>query len=222
MGYIYEDLNWDMKRLGKPFTKLLEEVFIKYDTATKVVLVINYLKNNPIENENQAKAAIKQVVELPKTELLQDVKRFLERLDKPFMKRLVEQIPKPVTVTVTVTVTEAVTVTKDSPSPDGSEGVPKMSKAEMFNQFWEAYPKRKSKGDAEKAWAKIKMTESLLAEILDSIEKGKQSHEWTKEGGQYIPYPATWLNRKGWEDEYTQVENVPDAWHEIRKFGRDE
>ena len=50
MGYIYEDLNWETKRLGKPFAKLLAEGFIKYDKTTKVILVTNYLKNNPIPN----------------------------------------------------------------------------------------------------------------------------------------------------------------------------
>jgi hypothetical protein len=32
-----------------------------------------------------------------------------------------------------------------------------------------------------------------------------RSEDWTKEGGQYIPYPATWLNAKGWEDEYSPM-----------------
>jgi hypothetical protein len=108
------------------------------------------------------------------------------------------------------------------PSPDGSEGIPKMSKEEMFNQFWAAYPKRKNKGTAEKAWAKIKPDELLLRLILNKLDDASVSYEWTKEGGQYIPYPASWLNAKGWEDEYAQIENVPDAWHEIRKFGREE
>jgi predicted phage replisome organizer len=91
-----------------------------------------------------------------------------------------------------------------------------------FEKFWFAYPKKRSKGDAEKAWNKIKPDALLLKLILNKLDDAKKSHEWTKEGGQYIPYPATWLNRKGWEDEYTQVENVPDAWHEIRKFGEEE
>ncbi len=91
-----------------------------------------------------------------------------------------------------------------------------------FEKFWFTYPKKRSKGDAEKAWAKINMTDTLLEAILDSIENGKQSQDWTKEGGKYIPYPATWLNRKGWEDEYTQAVDVPDAWHIIKEFGREE
>jgi hypothetical protein len=38
--------------------------------------------------------------------------------------------------------------------------------------------------------------------MIDKIKQAKNSNEWIKENGQFIPYPATWLNAKGWEDEY--------------------
>ncbi|MNN45995.1 hypothetical protein D3C81_1603530 [compost metagenome] len=34
------------------------------------------------------------------------------------------------------------------------------------------------------------------------------SSEWTKEGGQFIPYPETWLKDKRWEDEICLPSNV--------------
>ncbi len=70
-----------------------------------------------------------------------------------------------------------------------------------FEIFWRAYPKRKSKGDAEKAFAKVRPDETLFATILAKIEESKTSDDWLKDDGKYIPYPATWLNAKGWEDE---------------------
>jgi hypothetical protein len=33
------------------------------------------------------------------------------------------------------------------------------------------------------------------------VEQAKQSEDWIKENGKYIPHPATWLNAKGWLDE---------------------
>ncbi len=72
---------------------------------------------------------------------------------------------------------------------------------EGFAEFWTAYPRKKSKAAAERAWAKIRPGEELQAEILAALEQAKQSQDWQKEGGQYIPYPATWLNARGWEDE---------------------
>jgi len=70
-----------------------------------------------------------------------------------------------------------------------------------FNKFWEAYPKKRSKGQAEKAFKKLKPDDSLLKTILDKIELLKLTDDWKKDKGQFIPYPATWLNAKGWEDE---------------------
>jgi hypothetical protein len=69
-----------------------------------------------------------------------------------------------------------------------------------FSRFWAAYPKKKSKGDAERAFKTIKPSEQLLETMLQAIERAKTSVDWLKEGGQFIPYPASWLRAKGWED----------------------
>jgi predicted phage replisome organizer len=72
-----------------------------------------------------------------------------------------------------------------------------------FNLFWERYPKKLAKRDAEKAFAKINPDEKLFNLILEKLELYKQSEAWLKDGGQFIPYPATWLNGRRWEDEIT-------------------
>ena len=91
---------------------------------------------------------------------------------------------------------------------------------DKFNIFWQAYPKKKSKGQAEKAFAKINPDEQFLATMLAAIEQAKKSGDWLKEDGKYIPYPATWLNAKGWEDEYKEgtVENCASSEVDIRDF----
>ncbi len=73
-----------------------------------------------------------------------------------------------------------------------------------FDEFWKAHPKKRSKGRAERAWVKIAPDTELFSAILDGLERAKKSRDWTKDGGEYIPYPATWLNAKGWEDEYDE------------------
>jgi hypothetical protein len=70
-----------------------------------------------------------------------------------------------------------------------------------FEAFWTAYPKKKSKGQALSAWKKLKPDSSLQALILKAVEAQKRSPDWQKDKGQYIPYPATWLNAMAWEDE---------------------
>jgi len=72
----------------------------------------------------------------------------------------------------------------------------------QFAEFWIAYPKKKNKGDAEKAWKAISPGTDLIAKILNALLQAKQSKDWAKESGKYIPYPASWLRAKGWEDEY--------------------
>lgn len=75
------------------------------------------------------------------------------------------------------------------------------TKQDRFNQFWEAYPRKKAKGNAERAWSKINPDQALTNTIIAAVHEQKRSHDWIKEEGTYIPYPATWLNGKCWEDE---------------------
>ena len=70
-----------------------------------------------------------------------------------------------------------------------------------FKKFWDTYPRKKSKGDAEKAWKQIKPSSELVEIIISKVVLLKSSQQWLQEGAQFIPYPATWLRAKGWEDE---------------------
>jgi hypothetical protein len=73
--------------------------------------------------------------------------------------------------------------------------------AEKFNQFWNAYPKKVGKDAAQKAFAKRKPDDKLLKDIFQAVELQKTTEQWQKDGGQYIPNPATWLNQGRWMDE---------------------
>lgn len=70
-----------------------------------------------------------------------------------------------------------------------------------FDAFWDLYPKKKSKGEAKKAWAQLKPSREIISAIMAKLPLLAASHDWTKEGGQYVPNPATWLRAEGWEDE---------------------
>jgi len=86
------------------------------------------------------------------------------------------------------------------------KNINKINNTALFEKFWKAYPKKVSKENALKAFKKINPTESLLNELLTALDRQKISPQWTKDGGQYIPYPATWLNGRRWEDEIEGVE----------------
>lgn len=69
-----------------------------------------------------------------------------------------------------------------------------------FAVFWDAYPNKRNRPAARKAFAKIAGKVELSA-LLAALETQKRSPDWTKEAGKYIPYPASWLNGRRWEDE---------------------
>lgn len=77
-----------------------------------------------------------------------------------------------------------------------------------FLEFWEEYPKgrKRSKPTAWRAWKKLRPDAALRATILNALRKHSQSADWLKDGGQFIPYPATWLNQRRWEDEIDDTE----------------
>lgn len=69
-----------------------------------------------------------------------------------------------------------------------------------FDTFWREYPRKVGKGDARKKFAKA-LTKTSFDNIMAALRRVKASAQWTKDGGQFIPHPATWLNQERWDDE---------------------
>lgn len=96
------------------------------------------------------------------------------------------------------------------------EDIPPISpKGERFTAFWKAYPRKVGKGAAEKAFSKLKVTDSMLEAMLEAIAAQKQSTQWRRDGGQYIPHPATWLNQRRWEDETDEAPFEPESYDDF-------
>lgn len=68
----------------------------------------------------------------------------------------------------------------------------------MFIEFWNIYPRK-----AEKPKAKKALFKALAGTEFDVILAGAKriAADPNLPEKTYIPYPATWLNRDGWEDE---------------------
>ena len=58
--------------------------------------------------------------------------------------------------------------------------------------------KKVGKKAAQKAYRKANVPAGTL---LAALERQKRSDQWSRDGGRYIPNPATWLNQGRWEDE---------------------
>lgn len=68
---------------------------------------------------------------------------------------------------------------------------------EAFETFWGLYPRKVGKAAARTIFEK--MAAEHLAEILDGVVA--LSKDPNLPATEFIPHPATWLGREGWEDE---------------------
>jgi len=72
---------------------------------------------------------------------------------------------------------------------------------EDFDRFWQAYPRKIGKKEAAKAWSKSQKERPAIDKVIEAIEAQSKGDQWTKDGGQFIPHPATWLNQGRWDDD---------------------
>lgn len=93
---------------------------------------------------------------------------------------------------------------KDQGVDQGEERKPRASRAldcSRFDRFWQAYPKKVGKDAARKAFEKRAPNDDLLEQMLEAVAMQTRSTAWTKDGGEFIPHPSTWLNQGRWQDE---------------------
>lgn len=79
----------------------------------------------------------------------------------------------------------------------------------LFERFWAEYPRKVSKQAALKAWNKLDPDEALAQQIIQAVERFRRCPSWQQDNGQFVPYPATFLNGRRWEDEPTTISPTP-------------
>jgi hypothetical protein len=89
-------------------------------------------------------------------------------------------------------------ITATSPAGDRLDGDVPGDVA--FAEFWSLYPRKVAKQAAMKAWTKLKPNAELVAKIMAAVERQAESPQWRKDGGAFIPHPASWLHGRRWED----------------------
>lgn len=75
---------------------------------------------------------------------------------------------------------------------------------DRFEVFWTAYPKKIGKDKCRRWFSSRKIDDSMLNEMITALEVHKKSTQWSKDSGQFIPHPYTWLNQGRWQDEITK------------------
>jgi hypothetical protein len=68
-----------------------------------------------------------------------------------------------------------------------------------FAQFYTAFPRKKARGDAEKAWIQALKKGHSAEEIMAGLERNLA--DLKRREPQFIPYPARWLRAEGFFDE---------------------
>ena len=94
-----------------------------------------------------------------------------------------------------------------SESKSKSESKSESNVRTEFEKFWSAYPRKA--GSKQKAFEAFKKADVSLDILLAAIESQKQSAQWSKDDGQFIPHPTTWLNGKRWEDQLPVDNKIP-------------
>ena len=46
----------------------------------------------------------------------------------------------------------------------------------------------------------------------------KQTEQWKKDNGKFIPYPATWLNQERWTDEIKMMQDIKPVFEQELKI----
>lgn len=92
------------------------------------------------------------------------------------------------------------------------------AQVERFNEFWKQYPKKVGKAAAQKAWKQVKPDAALFERMMRAVGIAKKSDQWTREGGRFIPNPATWLNQGRWDDEPVESPNQMQSSFDTDEF----
>lgn len=202
-GYIMEDIGWDKKRIGKSLAELQERGFIVRDTSGWTH-VVNQLRHDPLTSPNHVKAAGKLAESVPsgavRDSLVEKLREAIEDLPDSYEKE-VTALRK-----VLGSPSEGASKVLRTPEPIPApvpEPVPEHSPARAealaeFEIWYESYPRKKSRGAAERAYRtarKLASAEQLLA----GVERFKATLNGTEP--RFIAYPATWLSGKRWLDD---------------------
>lgn len=86
------------------------------------------------------------------------------------------------------------------PIENSARGAAKTPQAAVsFDEFWQLYPRKVGKRDAQKAWARLTPAEQQAA--VEAIPQHVTLWRRSNIERQYVPHPASWLNGARWEDE---------------------
>lgn len=82
-------------------------------------------------------------------------------------------------------------------------------KPEWFDALWELYPRKDAKEAARKRWDVLRPDREICQSMMQGLARDKQSEQWQRDRGRYIPMLSTWLNQRRWEDQGVDLSQLP-------------
>lgn len=165
-----------------------------FHEPSRVMLVRSWWEWNRPENANVLKGALKDAAELPETPVYADLyecsRNVCQTLGVTFPERLGKRSP-----------IQEQDQEQEQQQDQEQEPVPSSSADDGFDAFWAVYPRKVGKGLCRKLWEIVKPTPERQDAILAAVARQRECAQWLKDGGQYIPHPATWLRQGRWDDE---------------------
>lgn len=92
---------------------------------------------------------------------------------------------------------------------------------QRFEAFWQIYPRKVGKDAAWRAWRKRRPTPEVMTQIVAALAWQRQQDSWLRDGGRFIPHPATWINAGRWQDEPSTMPRVSDRTLALARAGEE-
>lgn len=174
--------------------RMLERLRGKIEYKNGWICLVNFTKHQNLDNKNIVKGIDNKIVLLP-----EDIKSWVFELRNMSHTPLID---------------ESYMRTEKGKERKGKELKGKKLKEtyggvqeQIDDKFWNQYPEKVAKAKAHAVW--VKMTDEEKQKAIIAIQKQVENNHFKGRDGQdYIPHPATWLNQKRWEDEVKEVKKL--------------
>lgn len=107
----------------------------------------------------------------------------------------------------------------DGPDPDPDKRDPPLvPQRQQFDRWWAAYPRKVAKQQAWRMWERISPDALSFAKMMGTLALQVSAPEWQRDGGKFIPHPATYLHQGRYEDDVTAAPMLPPAMEAYATF----
>ena len=113
---------------------------------------------------------------------------------------IIETMTPKVIETMTPKVIETMT-SKEHTNLTNQFNKPQMGESDLFDRFWNEYPKQVGRKKAHQTWQSMNPSEQDLNAMLINISDRLKAGAWSLETKQFIPHASNYLEGEQWADE---------------------